>query len=214
MDTNLLVTLAIVAMLLVIAAASLARGRRSGAGHRRTVERTGGSGRPEAGLPPREQPGRKLEIVPLAPHEAQRYRMEWHGLQARFADRPRIAVAEADLLVRDVMRHRGYPMADFESRADAIAADHPLVVQHYRAAHAVALRERRGEADTEVLRQALVHYRALFAELLAPARAPVRRPAEERWAQEPRRTGSNLRPERAFARSEAGSPERERRSER
>ncbi|HEY0826001.1 MAG TPA: hypothetical protein VGD76_19600 [Ramlibacter sp.] len=221
MDTNLLITLAIIVLLLVIAGALLARRRRSdhlaqrfGPEYERTVERTGSRGKAEADLAAREKRVQKLDIVALAPHEAQRYRMEWQGVQARFVDNPRTAVAEADLLVRDVMLHRGYPMGDFESRAADISVDHPLVVEHYRAAHEIALRDRQGQADTEALRQALVHYRALFSELLEEAPEPARRGAQERRMEEPRRTGSNLRPERAFARDEADTRDRERRSER
>lgn len=221
MDTNLLITLAIVVLLLAIAAALLARRRRShhlarrfGPEYERTVERTGSRGKAEADLPAREKRVQKLDIVPLAPHQAQRYRMEWQGLQARFVDNPRTAVAEADLLVRDVMMHRGYPMGDFESRAADISVDHPLVVEHYRAAHAIAVRDRQGEADTEALRQAVVHYRALFSELLQTAPEPARRPAQDRRSEEPRRTGGALRPDRAFARDEASSRDRERRRER
>lgn len=218
MDTNLLIALAILLVLAVIAAALLARRRRSahlaqrfGPEYERTVERMGSRGRAEADLAAREQRVRKLEIVPLAPHEAQRFRMEWQGLQARFVDNPRIAVAEADLLVRDVMTRRGYPMGDFDSRAADLSVEHPVVVENFRAAHAIALRHQRGEADTEALRQALVHYRALFTELLEAPQAR-RAPVEDRPAERVR--GGLLRPERAMAKDEAATRERERRRER
>lgn len=221
MDTNLLITLAIIVLLLAIVGAVLTRRRRTdhlarrfGPEYDRTVARTGSRGKAEADLLAREKRVQKLDIVPLAPPEAQRYRMEWQGLQARFVDNPRTAVAEADLLVRDVMMRRGYPMGDFESRAADISVDHPLVVEHYRAAHAIAVRDRQGEADTEALRQAVVHYRALFSELLETAPEPARRAAPERRSEEPRRTGGALRPERAFACDEVSSRDRERRSER
>jgi hypothetical protein len=165
----------------------------------------------EADLREREQRVRKLEIVPLPAHEAQRFRMEWQGVQARFVDDPRRAVAEADLLVRDVMQRRGYPMGDFESRAADLSVDHPVVVENYRAAQAIALRERQGEAGTEGLRQALVHYRTLFAELLDAPQAR-RAPAEDRPAEKFR--GGLLPPERAMANDEAAARERERRRER
>jgi 2-hydroxychromene-2-carboxylate isomerase len=64
------------------------------------------------------------------------------------------------------MAKRGYPMGDFERRAADISVDHPAVVSNYRAARAIALRDERGEATTEELRKAVVHYRALFQELL------------------------------------------------
>jgi hypothetical protein len=221
MDLNVLVTLAIVLLLLVIAIAALTRHSRTrhlaarfGPEYQRTVERMGSRGRAEAELAAREKRVQKLDIVPLQPHEAQRFRAEWQALQARFVDNPRTSVAEADLLVRDVMMRRGYPMGDFDSRVADISVDHPVVVEHYRAAHAIAVRDRQGEADTESLRQALVHYRALFAELLdARENAPRARAMSERRPQEPRRDGL-LRPERAMASDAAAARERQRRSER
>ena len=154
------------------------------------------------------------EIVPLPAHEAQRFRMEWQGLQARFADSPRSAVAEADLLVRDVMLRRGFPMGEFDRRAPDLARDHPQVVEHYRTAHAIAVRDQHDQADAEALRQALAHYRALFSELLAATEetVPRRAPTQERATQ---RTFRGIQPpERALARDEAVTRDRERRSER
>ena len=90
----------------------------------------------------------------------------WKDLQGRFVDNPKGAVVQADQLVRELMLKRGYPMGDFERRAADISVDHPEVVAHYRAAQAIAVRDERGEADTEELRKAVVHYRALFDELL------------------------------------------------
>jgi hypothetical protein len=218
MDTNLLIVLAIVVLLAVIASVVFTRRRRSddlarrfGPEYERTVERTGSRSKAEADLLAREQRVRKLEIVPLAPQEVQRFRMEWEGVQARFVDNPRRAVAEADLLVRDVMLRRGYPMGDFDSRAADLSVDHPVVVENYRAAHEIALRERQGEADTEQMRQALVHYRTLFAELLDAQQARPAR-AEDRPAEKIR--GGLLPPERAMAREEAAARDRERRRER
>lgn len=222
-DTNVLVMLGILALLVIIAAAALVRrsrsrhlARRFGPEYERTVERTGSRGKAEADLAAREKRVRKLEIVPLQAHEAQRYRLDWQSLQARFVDNPRAAVAEADLLVRDVMMRRGYPMTEFDSMAELVSVDHPHVVEHYRAAHAIALRERQGEVDTEGLRQAFVHYRALFADLLETADARETRREErrdERRVEAPRR-GGFLRPDRAMAKDEAAARERERRSER
>jgi 2-hydroxychromene-2-carboxylate isomerase len=87
-------------------------------------------------------------------------------------DNPKAVLSEADRLVCDLMQKRGYPMGDFERCAADISVDHPAVVHHYRAAHEIALRDGRGQADTEALRQAVVHYRALFAELLEVDDAP------------------------------------------
>jgi hypothetical protein len=97
--------------------------------------------------------------------------------QGRFVDNPKGAVVEADKLVTELMTTRGYPMGDFERRASDISVDHPGVVESYRSARAIAARNARGEADTEELRKAVVHYRTLFADLLeVPARQVVERP--------------------------------------
>ncbi|HEY1225766.1 MAG TPA: hypothetical protein VGF26_00460, partial [Ramlibacter sp.] len=94
------------------------------------------------------------------------FHQEWRSLQSRFVDNPRGVLADADLLVRELMQKRGYPMGDFESRAADISVHHAGVVDHYRAAHALTERDRRGEVDTEGMRQAVIHNRALFSELL------------------------------------------------
>ena len=218
METHTLAAVAVIVLLLVIAALLLTRKRRSerlhdrfGPEYDRTVEAMGSRDKAEAELRARKKRVEKLDIVPLAPEEAARFRSAWSALQGRFVDSPQGALAQADRLVRDLMAQRGYPMGDFESRAADISVDHPLVVQHYRAAHEIAVRDLDGQADTEALRQAVVHYRALFAELLevaAPRRAPAREPAVM-----PLRRGFAP-PERALARDEEDARERERRSER
>jgi hypothetical protein len=120
-----------------------------------------------------------LDIRPLTPGDRSRYAEEWRRLQARFVDEPAPAIDGADRLIGDVMQHRGYPVGDFERRAQDLSVNHPVVVQHYRAANALAARRREGHASTEDLRQAMVHYRALFEELLAdsPAKPPTTKPA-------------------------------------
>ena len=125
----------------------------------------------EAELRAREQRVEKLKIVPLPPEEARRFATAWTELQRRFVDSPKGVLAEADLLVRELMTKRGYPMGDFERRAADISVDHADVVGNYRAAQAIAARDQRGEADTEQLRQGVVHYRALFEELLDDGKA-------------------------------------------
>jgi hypothetical protein len=107
-----------------------------------------------------------LDIVPLAPADADRYGRAWKALQGNFVDDPTGSVVQADQLVRELLLKRGYPMSDFERRAADISVDHPTVVSNYRAAQAIAARNKRGEASTEELRKAVVHYRALFDELL------------------------------------------------
>jgi hypothetical protein len=120
----------------------------------------------------------RLNIRPLTSAERDRYAGLWQSTQARFVDDPVGATEEADQLVGEVMSERGYPVGDFEQRAADVSVQHPHVVEHYRAAHAIAVRNARGDADTEQLRQALVHYRALFEDLLeteTTARTEARR---------------------------------------
>lgn len=140
--------------------------QRFGPEYGRAVDDLGSRAKAEAELKRREKRVEKLNLVALAPTEAARFNQAWKGLQARFVDSPKGVLADADRLVRDLMLQRGYPMGDFERRAADISVDHPAVVEHYRAAQLIALRDQRGDADTEDLRQAVVHYRALFDELL------------------------------------------------
>jgi hypothetical protein len=114
-----------------------------------------------------------LHIHPLSPEESARYAESWRTVQAQFVDDPEHAIREADRLCGQAMQARGYPMGDFEQRAADISVDHADVVEHYRAAHAVALRAERGEATTEDLRQAMVHYRTLFDDMIE-TREPAR----------------------------------------
>ncbi len=146
--------------------------RRFGTEYGRTIKEFGSRTKAERELAKREERVSGLRIVPLPAPEAARFSKAWNVLQSRFVDDPRAVVAEADLLVRDLMLKRGYPMGDFERRAADISVDHPAVVSNYRAAQAIIVRDARGETDTEELRKAVVHYRTLFDELLevAPAR--------------------------------------------
>ncbi|MBD0337752.1 MAG: hypothetical protein ICV67_00500 [Thermoleophilia bacterium] len=108
----------------------------------------------------------ELQLRRLSQEAAERYEQEWEDVQARFVDDPVGATREADRLVQQVMSERGYPMDEFERRAELISVDHPEVVENYRRAHETCLAYDRGDATTEDLRQAMVHYRSLFAELL------------------------------------------------
>jgi hypothetical protein len=160
--------------------------RRFGPEYARVLEAGGDRSKAEAELLAREKRVARLNIVPLAPAEAARFSEAWRVLQTRFVDNPRVTVAEADDLVRDLMVKRGYPMADFEHRAADISVDHPQLVETYRAAQAIAVRDQRGEASTEELRKAVVYFRSLFDELL-DVRSPSRpkAPAPSRVAAHP-----------------------------
>jgi hypothetical protein len=140
--------------------------KRFGPEYSRVVKTVGDRDKAEAELSAREARVERLKLVPLSEAEASRFAQEWTRLQSNFVDNPTGIVAEADRLVRELMTKRGYPMGDFERRAADISVHHPTVVDNYRAAQAIALRAARGEASTEDLRKAVVHYRALFEDLL------------------------------------------------
>jgi len=108
----------------------------------------------------------KFQIRKLSTEEQERFAGAWRREQAHFVDDPRSAVENADRLVGEVMRARGYPLGEFELRAADLSVDHPRVIENYRIAHEIAVRDSRGEASTEDLRRAMVAYRALFEDLL------------------------------------------------
>jgi hypothetical protein len=140
--------------------------RRFGPEYEHSVHAIGSRRKAEKELEHREERIQHLDIRLLEPAESDRFLEEWRGVQGRFVDNPAGAVAEADRLVAEVMRARGYPVTDFDQRAADISVDHPRVVENYRAARDIAVRSERGEASTEDLRQAMVHYRILFDDLL------------------------------------------------
>ena len=137
-----------------------------GAEYDRAVKEDGSRRHAEAGLKERTQRVESLNIRPLASGDRARFVDSWRRVQSRFVDGPGGAVTEADQLLRDVMTTRGYPVTDFEQQAADISVDHPLVMENYRLAHAIAVRQTQGQANTEDLRQAMIHYRTLFEELV------------------------------------------------
>jgi hypothetical protein len=166
----ILIAAAVVAVVLLAIAWAAARKRRSshlregfGPEYDRTVEEAGSRRRAESELSDREKRREELDIRPLAPGTRDRFADRWRTVQERFVDDPNGALNDAHVLVIEVMRERGYPTDDFEQRAADVSVDHPHVVENYRAAYAIS---ERGDADTEQQRQAMVHYRALFDELL------------------------------------------------
>jgi hypothetical protein len=141
--------------------------QRFGPEYDRVVSETGGVRRKaESELDSRRKRRDDLDIRPLDPAARQRYMETWRTVQARFVDAPSQAIGEADALVLQVMRERGYPMDDFDQRAADISVDYPGVVENYRAAHAISMADQHGKASTEDMRQAVVHYRSLFEDLL------------------------------------------------
>jgi hypothetical protein len=137
-----------------------------GAEYDRAVKEDGSRRHAEAGLKERTERVESLNIRPLASGDRARFVDSWRRVQSRFVDDPGGAVTEADQLLRDVMTTRGYPVTDFEQQAADISVDHPLVMENYRLAHAIAVRQTQGRANTEDLRQAMIHYRTLFEELV------------------------------------------------
>jgi predicted nucleic acid-binding protein len=134
--------------------------------YERTVRARGDRDEAERELEERKRRVERFPIRPLSAEEHTRYADAWRSVQARFVDDPSGAVGDADRLIGDVMRTRGYPVGDFESRAADLSVEYPNVVTNYRAAHRIAEANQRGNASTEDLRQAMVHYRALFDDLL------------------------------------------------
>ena len=161
-----LALIAIAAWLLLQKKQSNRLQKRFGPEYGHAVGDLGSRARAESELKARESRVERLKIVALSPAEAIRFSQAWSALQGRFVDNPKGVVTQADQLVRELMLARGYPVGDFERRAADISVDHATVVDHYRAAQAIAVRDQRGEADTEEQRKAVVHFRALFDELL------------------------------------------------
>jgi len=161
-----LVLIAVVAFLLWRKRRSQALRERFGPEYDRVVKKEGNVGRGEDVLQFLTKRRENLEIVALAPAQRVEFADRWTSVQSQFVDDPKGAVSQADQLVNEVMQKRGYPVGNFDQRAADISVDHPIVVENYRAAHDIALRHSRGQASTEDLRKAMVHYRSLFDELL------------------------------------------------
>jgi hypothetical protein len=175
MDPKLIV-LAVAVVLIVAASAWLyLRKRRSttaglrqrfGPEYERAVREQGSERKAEAKLADREKRIEKLNIRELNPMERERFSEKWKSVQSRFVDSPKGAVTEGDDLVSSLMKTRGYPVSEFDQRAEDISVDHPQVVENYRSAHEIAMRVGKDQATTEDLRTAMIHYRSLFEELV------------------------------------------------
>jgi hypothetical protein len=187
MSTAIWVVIAVIVAAAVVAAVYLvtsgARTRRLrqrfGPEYDRAVEREGSRGAAERELRSREERHEHLDLRELDPRRREQYREQWVGVQERFVDAPEAAVGQADNLVTVVMGERGYPTRGFEEKVAHLSVEHGRTMDHYRRAHTISGRAKTGQASTEDLRQAMVHYRALFEELLA---APAAEPAERTGA--------------------------------
>jgi hypothetical protein len=175
LDPKLIVLAAVVILIIAGAAWLYMRKRRGttadlrkkfGPEYDRAVLVHGAGRKAESKLEDREKRVDKLNLRDLDSTEHERFSKRWESVQSRFVDSPKGAVAEADDLVSSVMKARGYPVSDFDQRAADISVDHPRVVENYRSAHAIALRVGKDQATTEELRNAMIHYRSLFEELV------------------------------------------------
>ena len=171
-DPKVWILIAAVVIAVIVIALILARKRRTealqqrfGPEYNRAVRERGD--RAEAELLERQKRVEKFSIRELSAAERERFVTDWRVVQSRFVDDPKAAVRDADELVTRLMQTRGYPMSDFEQRAADISVDHPRVVDNYRAAREIAIRQQRGQATTEDLRNAIIYYRSLFDELLS-----------------------------------------------
>jgi hypothetical protein len=167
------IIVAVVVVLAVIVVAMVVTRRKSGRLHStfgseydRTVQATGNRREAERDLSGRVERRKQLSIVPLPEQAREQYIAQWQRVQTSFVDAPVESVRQADVLVSQVMTDRGYPMAEFDQRADDVSVDHANVIENYRSAHAISVASGQGQADTEALRRAMTQYRELFDELL------------------------------------------------
>jgi len=175
MDTWIWIVIAavvVIAAILVIAAATASNRRRAhlrerfGPEYDRAVRTADRRRDAERDLREREQRHDQLQLHPLAPAARERYEQQWSSLQSEFVDHPQVAVAEADSLIANVMRDRGYPVDSFESNTELLSVEHAHVVDQYRKGHQLYVKTVEGSGSTEDLRQAVVSYRSLFEELI------------------------------------------------
>ncbi|MFI8183831.1 hypothetical protein OG539_06240 [Actinacidiphila glaucinigra] len=170
--TLLAIIIPVVVILALIAVASTLYVRhrrlkeRFGPEYDRTVEGADSRRDAERDLSARAKRHDSLDIKPLPSGVRDRYAREWTSVQEEFVDRPEDAVHDADSLVASLMRDRGYPTEGFDQQVKDLSVEHGQTLDHYRAAHEVNNLSTRHEATTEQLRGAMVHYRALFDELL------------------------------------------------
>lgn len=176
MDTQLMLVIGVIVLVLLLVAGGIWVYAKRTKSHRlkakfgpeydETVARLRNRELAETELQERERRVESFHIVPLSIQDDIEYRERWTATQGYFVDDPKGAVEKADKLVHEVMKKRGYPVTNFEQVAADLSVEYPAVVTHYRAGSRIAENSRKGSAKTEELRQALVHYRALFEELL------------------------------------------------
>ncbi|BCJ60582.1 hypothetical protein [Micromonospora endophytica] len=170
--TQIVVTVLVILLVAAVVAVAVVAARRRalrqrfGPEYDHVVAERDSRSEAERELRDRQRRHAELQLVPLAPDARARYAEAWEELQVRFIDSPAETVGQADELVTRLIAERGYPTGDFSDQIAHLSVDHARTLSHYRDAHDIHLRNSRGEASTEDLRQAVVHYRALFADLL------------------------------------------------
>jgi hypothetical protein len=180
MTTQMVVVLTAVIVIVAVAALFVLRRRsaklraRFGPEYDRVVAEKGSRFKAEAELESVEKRVKSYSLKPLSAVDRERFQQSWRTIQATFVDDPARALSEADQLLGTVMLARGYPPSDFENRAVEISVDHATVVEHYRAGHEIAVRHSQRQGTTEDLRKGMIHYRALFDELMGEERVPQR----------------------------------------
>lgn len=187
MDNTTIIIVAIIVIAAIVGGLLLMQRRRTeqlqsrfGPEYERALKEKGDKSKAEAELQEREKRVEKLAIRPLEPGQRERFVEEWQRVQAEFVDDPEHSIRDADSLLQDVMKERGYPVQNFDQVAADISVDHPAVVDHFRTAHDIALRHERGEGDTEDLRKAMINYRALFEDLVTKREGTEHEPADRR----------------------------------
>jgi hypothetical protein len=183
MDATYINIIAVVLVMLVagvILAPAFIRRNRSkqfqnqfGAEYEHTVQALGDEKKAQTELVERQKHVEALDIHPLSESEHERYVADWAAVQSKFVDEPGPAIVAADHLIMEAMQLRGYPVSDFEQRAADLSVSYPTLVSNYRAARAIALKNEQGQADTEELRQAMLHYHSLFDELVETEAVPA-----------------------------------------
>jgi hypothetical protein len=185
-STQLIVAAVVLVVLILVAVGAyverrktrtLAFRNRFGSEYARAVDKHGSASEAEANLSKRETRVAGLTTRELGITERERFVTEWHTVQSRFVDHPRMAVTEADDLINALLEARGYPETGFEQRAADLSVNYPRVMENYRLAHGVAVRTGQVEATTEELRTAMIRYRDIFDELLQPKGASVHKAA-------------------------------------
>jgi hypothetical protein len=175
MQPEIIILIAVLALVVIGAVIAIVSARRRSERLRERFgpeyDRTIGDGRirGERELAARERRVDRLELRPIDPEQRDEYARRWRDIQARFVNAPGEAVRDANTLTHEVMRERGYPVEDFDQREADLSVHHSSVLEHYRAASGITLAYGEGHAGTEDLRQAMIHYRALFEDLLEAA---------------------------------------------